>query len=119
MKGWTTMKSFIKVMKALSDPNRVKIVKLLQQKIMCVCELKAALGIAQPSVSKHLKILEDAGLVDFKKDGLWVNYYLTDGRHSAYAASLLGNIKHWLNEDPQVADLIKKAPLLNREDLTG
>ena len=113
------MKSFIKVMKALSDPNRVKIVKLLQQKIMCVCELKAALGIAQPSVSKHLKILEDAGLVDFKKDGLWVNYYLTDGRHSPYAASLLGNIKHWLNEDPRVAELIKKAPLLNREDLTG
>jgi len=71
------MKSFIKVMKALSDPNRVKIVKLLQRKVMCVCELKAALGIAQPSVSKHLKILEDAGLVDFKKDGLWVNYYLS------------------------------------------
>jgi len=63
MKGWTAMKSFIKVMKALSDPNRVKIVKLLQQKIMCVCELKAALGIAQPSVSKHLKILEDAKTV--------------------------------------------------------
>jgi len=113
------MKSFIKLMKALSDPNRVKIVKLLQQKTMCVCELQAALGIAQPSVSKHLKILEDAGLVGFIKDGLWVNYYLADGRHSAYAAILMGNIKHWLNDDPQVADLIKKAPLLNREELTG
>ena len=49
------MKTFVKVMKALSDPNRVKIVKLLQQKVMCVCELQAALGISQPSVSKHLK----------------------------------------------------------------
>ena len=53
------MKPFIKVMKALSDPNRVKIVKLLQHKMMCVCELQGALGISQPTVSKHLKILEE------------------------------------------------------------
>ena len=111
------MKAFVKVMKALSDPNRVKIVKLLQQKVMCVCELQGALVISQPSVSKHLKILEEAGLVEYQKDGLWVNYYLADGNHSPYAASLLGNIKHWLDDDPEVADLIKKAPFLNREEL--
>lgn len=111
------MKAFVKVMKALSDPNRVKIVKLLQQKVMCVCELQGALGISQPSVSKHLKILEEAGLVEYQKDGLWVNYYLADGNRSPYAASLLGNIKHWLDDDPEVADLIKKAPFLNREEL--
>jgi ArsR family transcriptional regulator len=111
------MKIFVKVMKALSDPNRVKIVKLLQQKVMCVCELQAALKISQPSVSKHLKILEEAGLVDYHKDGLWVNYYLSDGRQSPYAASIIGNIKHWLNDDPQVADLIKKVPFLNREEI--
>jgi ArsR family transcriptional regulator len=113
------MKSFTKVMKALSDPNRVKIIKLLQQKVMCVCELQAALEISQPSVSKHLKILEEAGLVDYQKDGLWVNYFLADGHHSPYAASLLGNIKHWLNDDPQITELVKKVPLLNREELTG
>jgi ArsR family transcriptional regulator len=84
------MKDFIKVMKALSDPNRVKILKLLQQKTMCVCELQGALQISQPSVSKHLKLLEEAGLVDYKKEGLWVNYYLADGKASPYAASLLG-----------------------------
>ena len=111
------MKEFLKVMKALSDPNRVKIVKLLQQKVMCVCELQVALGISQPSVSKHLKTLEEAGLVDYHKDGLWVNYYLSDGRQSPYAASLMGNIKHWLNDDPQVADLIKKSPSLNRVEI--
>ena len=42
------MKDFIKVMKALSDPNRVKIVKMLQHKTMCVCELRSALQVAQP-----------------------------------------------------------------------
>ena len=111
------MKTFLKVMKALSDPNRVKILKLLQQKMMCVCELKSAIGISQPSVSKHLKILEEAGLVDYQKDGLWVNYFLADGNHSPYAASLLGNIRHWLDDDPQIAELVKKAPLLNREEI--
>jgi len=111
------MKRFTKVMKALSDPNRVKIIKLLQQKVMCVCELQGALGIAQPSVSKHLKILEEAGLVDYRKEGLWVNYYLTDGKSSPYAASLLGNLKHWLNEEPEISELIKIVPYLNREEL--
>ncbi len=111
------VKSFIKVMKALSDTNRVKIIKLLNQKTMCVCELQGALGIAQPTVSKHLKILEEAGLVDYRKDGLWVNYSLTDGKSSPYAASLLGNLKHWLEDDADVVELVKKIPFLNREEL--
>ena len=113
------MKAFTKVMRALSDPNRVKIIKLLQQKSMCVCELQAALQIAQPSVSKHLKILEVADVVDYQKDGLWVNYYLTDGKKSPYAASVLGNLKHWLEDDPEIVDLVQKVPFLNREELTA
>lgn len=111
------MKDFIKVMKALSDANRIKIIKILQHKMMCVCELQAALNVAQPTVSKHLKVLEEAGLVDFQKDGLWVNYFLADGKHSPYAASLLGNIKHWLEDDPAVTELNKKVPFLNRSEL--
>ena len=113
------MRSFVKVMKALSDPNRVKIIKMLQHKSMCVCEMRTALGVAQPTVSKHLKILEDAGLVDFKKDGLWVNYHLTDGAGSPYVAALLGNLRHWLEEDPQVATLLEKLPFIRREDICG
>ena len=111
------MKSFTKVMKALSDPNRVKILKLLQQKMLCVCELQHALGLSQPNVSKHLKILEESGLVEFQKDGLWVNYYLADGRGNPYAASLLGNLKHWLDDDPEVAELLEKVPTLDREEI--
>ena len=111
------MKSFIKVMKALSDSNRVKILKLLQQKMLCVCELQRALGISQPNVSKHLKILEDAGLVEYQKDGLWVNYYLSEGKESPYAASLLGNLKHWLNDNPEIFEIIEKVPTLNREEI--
>jgi len=111
------MKPFLKVMKALSDPNRVKIIKLLQLKYMCVCELQGALNLAQSTVSKHLKILEEAGLVNYRKEGLWANYYLADGKSSPYAANLLGNLQHWLNEDLEISELMEKAPFINREDI--
>ena len=113
------MKDFIKVMKALSDPNRVKLLKMLQRREMCVCEIQAALGIAQPTVSKHLKVLEGAGLVGRKKDGLWVNYHLSNGGSSPYAASLLGNLRHWLEDDAKVRELLVKSEGLRREDLCG
>ena len=113
------MKAFLKVMRALSDPNRVKIIKMLQHKVMCVCEMRAALQIAQPSVSKHLKILEDAGLVFFHKDGMWVNYQLADGSASPYAASLLGNLRHWLEDDSELAEIVEKLSSIRREDLCG
>lgn len=101
-------------MKALSDPNRLKIVKMLQQRALCVCEIQSALEISQPNVSSHLRILENAGLVEFRKDGLWVNYYLSDGKESPYVASLLGNLRHWLEDDPEIAKLMKKVPNLDR-----
>jgi len=111
------MKPFIKVMKSLSDPNRIKIVKLLQQKRMCVCELQEALGISQPSVSKHLKILEEAGVVDYLRDGLWINYFLGNVNNNPYVAAMLGNLEHWLDDDPQIAELIERVPFLDRKKL--
>ena len=111
------MKAFIKVIKALSDPNRVKIIKMLQHKKMCVCEMQEALQVAQPTVSKHLKLLEDAGLVAFQKDGIWVNYHLTDGSNSPYGASLLGNLRHWLEDDSKIAELVEKLPTIRRENI--
>lgn len=113
------MKPFLKVMKALSGPNRVKILKMLQKKMICVCELRAALAIAQPTVYKHLKILEEVGLVDYTKDGLWANYFLADGKNSPYAASLLGNLQHWLEDDPEIVELTARIPFLNRGGLTA
>ena len=111
------MKTFIKVMKALSDPNRVKIIKMLQHKMMCVCEMQEALQVAQPTVSKHLRLLEDAGLVNFHKDAIWVNYYLSDGASSPYVATVLGNLRHWLEDDPEVSELVERLPMIRREDI--
>ena len=111
------MKLFIKTMKALSDPNRLKIVKLLQRKSLCVCEIQAVLRVSQPTVSSHLKVLEEAGLVAYQKNGLWVNYYLTNGESSPYAAALLGNLRHWLEDDPEVARLMESLPTVSREEI--
>lgn len=109
------MKIFIRVMKALSDANRVKMLKLLQHRIMCVCEIRAALGLAQSTASKHLKILEEAGLIVSAKEGLWVNYRLADGGASPYAATLLGNMRYWLEDDAAVDELVKQLPDIRRE----
>lgn len=111
------MRDFIGVMKALSDPNRVKIIKMLQHRTMCVCEMQEALQVAQPTVSKHLKLLEDAGLVGFNKEGIWVNYHLADGSSSPYVAAVLGNLRHWLENDPQISVLVGKLPTIRRENI--
>ncbi len=113
------MKSFLKVMKALSDPSRIKIMKMLQHREMCVCEIHASLGFAQSTASKHLKILEEAGLITFYKDGLWVNYTLADGSSSPFSASLIGNLKHWLEDDPEIKGLIERLPEIQREIICG
>jgi ArsR family transcriptional regulator len=108
------MKEFIRVMKALSDPTRVKILKILERRLMCVCELQTAIGAAQSTTSKHLKMLEDAGLVASQKDGLWVNYTIADGRQSPYAAALLGNLRHWLNDETEISGLMGSIDQIDR-----
>ena len=113
------MREFIKVMKALSDPNRVKMVKLLQRRVLCVCEIQEALGLAQSTASKHLKILEEAGLITYLKEGPWVNYRLADGSRNPYVASMLGNLRHWLEDDADVAALVARLPEINRENICG
>lgn len=111
------MKEFVKIMKALSDPNRVKMIKMLQQRVLCVCEITEALGLAQSTASKHLKILEETGLITYSKEGLWVNYRLSDGAKNSYVATLLGNLRHWLDGDPEVAALLARLPNIRREDI--
>ena len=111
------MKEFIRVMKALSDPSRVKIMKLLEIKEFCVCEITGVLGLAQSTVSKHLKILEDAGFVDSRKNGAWVNYTLAENPDTNYAASLQANLKKWLKDDPAVCEALLLADKVDRLSL--
>jgi len=113
------LKTYLKVMKALSDRNRVKIIKMLQHREMCVCEMQAALELAQPSVSKHLKVLEEAGLVISRKDGLWVNYRLPGTADSLYAGHMQTVLREWLNDDSEIEQIMQLAAGLDRCELTG
>ncbi|GBE12699.1 HTH-type transcriptional repressor CzrA [bacterium BMS3Abin13] len=105
------MKSFVRIMKALSDPNRVRVLKLLQAGELCVCEIQAVLGLAQSTVSKHMKLLEDAGLVERRRQGTWILYSLADGSESEYAAAMLAGLSHWLDDDEELVRMPKALPV--------
>ncbi len=64
--------------KALADETRVRILKLLEVREMCVCEVMVALDLTQPTASHHLGILENAGLVKDRKEGKWVFYSIAN-----------------------------------------
>lgn len=65
-------------LKALSDSTRLKIIELLNVREMCVCEIMAALDLTQPTASHHLNLLENAGLLNDRREGKWVFYSLAN-----------------------------------------
>lgn len=79
------LKELENIFKALSDKNRLRIVNMLCQKPLCVCELTYILRLSQSTVSGHLKVLKDADIVIAQKDKLWVEY-------------ILNQSNPWLNE---------------------
>ena len=70
------MQDLIAQLKALSDTNRFRIIMMLRIRPLCVCELLQALEIAGGTLSNHLKILKNAGLIEDRKDGRWIEYQL-------------------------------------------
>ena len=78
------------IIKALSDPTRLKIIYLLEHGELCVCEIMAALDKPQPTVSHHLNLLKNAGILKWRKEGVWIHYKLSNSK-------LPANIKELLN----------------------
>jgi len=69
------LKSITKFLKALSGTARIRIICLLSSREdLCVCEIGEIIGLSQPTISSHLKILEEAGIIVYEKDGRWINY---------------------------------------------
>ena len=109
------MREYLRVMKAAADATRVKILKMLQQRKLCVCEMQAVLGISQPSVSRHLRLLEDADLVRSAKDGMWNNFRLARPEEAnPYATIILAHLQEWLEDDASVQELLKQAKVVDR-----
>ena len=65
------------VFKALSDENRIRILKLLRTGEKCACKLLEEINVTQPTLSHHMKILCDAGLATGRKEGKWMHYSIS------------------------------------------
>ncbi|MDP9384427.1 MAG: metalloregulator ArsR/SmtB family transcription factor [Actinomycetota bacterium] len=78
--------------KALGDPIRVQLLDVLRKHAgkVCVCELVPLFDVSQPTISHHLRVLREAGLVESEKRGLWAYYYVLPGGLDALAGWLGG-----------------------------
>ena len=85
------MNTALATARALADPNRLRVVAvLMQHDELCVCQITALLGLATPTVSRHMAILHDAELLRSRKSGRWVYYRLSD--------SLSPALRDWLSQ---------------------
>jgi ArsR family transcriptional regulator, arsenate/arsenite/antimonite-responsive transcriptional repressor len=96
------MRDFELAMKAVGDPTRTRILKLLENGGLCVCQVQAVLGLAPSTVSKHLTILKIAGLVEDQRNGKWIEYGLTDESRNPHAKPVLDLLHGMLDKDPAV-----------------
>ena len=92
------MKRETSIFKALSDQTRLRILKLLLKKELCVCEIEEALNLSQSKVSRHLTVLRSVGLVEDRREGLWIFYSLFKPQND-FEKSIVQIIKNALSDD--------------------
>ncbi|MFH1614571.1 MAG: metalloregulator ArsR/SmtB family transcription factor [Planctomycetota bacterium] len=96
------MLEILNITKALSDENRVRALMMLAGGELCVCQIIEMLGLAPSTVSKHMSILRQAGLVETRKEGRWIYYRLADGAKKS--REILGWLQRHLKNDKRVLD---------------
>ena len=105
------LKNKTRIFKALSDPNRLRILKMLQVRSLCVCEITEVLQLATSTVSKHLSILKDSDFIIEEKDGKWVNYLINTNSTDPRVSSLLSQLDFWISDEATITKdriLVKK-----------
>jgi len=109
------LKKITKILKALADESRIRIVALLKERNgLCVCEITEIIGLSQPTISSHLKRLQDAEVITYSKDGLWVNYNLDENMEKE-VKQLLGAVVRILSEDERIKSDVTRSFKINRE----
>lgn len=96
------MREFTRLAKAMGNATRVRILKLLQERELCVCHIQDIIGGAQSTISKHLGILRDVGLVTCRKEGLWTYYRLETEARRGPNLAFLALIANELDDNPQI-----------------
>jgi ArsR family transcriptional regulator len=111
------MENILTVFKALSDETRVRILKLLEQGELCVCDIVAALDTIQPSVSFHLSTLKEAGLIKDRKQGKWVHYKIDDS--DIFRRFLILSTLERISAESVKEDIIRLAEFLKNKTVKG
>lgn len=108
-----------RIFKALSDKNRLRILKALQSRPLCVCEVKELLKLANSTVSQHLKILRESDFIIEEKDGKWVNYMINPLPGDKRIGALLSSLDFWIDDEDIIIrdkNILKK---LDRNTICG
>ena len=93
--------AFARQHKALGDPSRLRIMRLLKEKSLCVCEIEEVLDLPQYAVSRHLGVLRQAGLVQGWREGTWMHYRLAEKLPPAWSKALTALAQAW-DADKQI-----------------
>jgi ArsR family transcriptional regulator, arsenate/arsenite/antimonite-responsive transcriptional repressor len=107
-------REYVNVFKALSDPNRIRIVKMLSERELCMCEIREMLNLSNSTVSQHLTVLRDAKLLLDSKDGKWVNFQINDKSEQKFIRSIITLIKNSFEDDDSIQEDSKKLHRVNR-----
>lgn len=92
------MRELVEVFKALSDDTRVRIMKLLEDEELCVCEIMEVLGMIQSRISRHLDILRRAGFLAARREKKWMLYTWNRERVNPYHLPLQEMLRFWLRD---------------------
>lgn len=109
-----TLESKSRIFKALAEPNRLRILKMLQTRSLCVCEMTEILGLATSTVSNHLSILTDAGFIVEEKDGKWVNYRINPHPADPVAGALGSLMYGLLNDMKEITEDRRQVGVVDR-----
>jgi DNA-binding transcriptional ArsR family regulator len=102
------MREFMNITKALADEHRVRTLLALQKGELCVCQITELFGLAPSTVSKHLSILYQAGLVVSRKDGRWIYYALPGKAASVAVREAIDWVKKSLGHTPHATEDAKR-----------
>jgi ArsR family transcriptional regulator len=114
------VKDVLDIAKALADGNRLRALMALTVGELCVCQIIEMLGLAPSTVSKHMSILRQAGLVETRKDGRWMYYRLAGRNASKPAREAIAWARRNLARTPQIvqdAKTLKRILCIDREEL--
>lgn len=98
------MQDILTCIKALADQNRVRALLALRGRELCACQLIELLGLAPSTVSKHMSILKQAGLVEARKVGRWMYYRLPDEHAPAAGQEVIAWVCRHVARAPQIRE---------------